>query len=295
VTTTSATSASSLSLTSLFNTTSGGNATNIMSVLTATAQDAATAIAQQRFTQVQTLLQNQYSKKVAALQAQSQPTAVENFLQVQISNLGKQKSTFSTLETQYANNSAILADLTTFLTTLQNAAQSGDSAAFDGALANANADVSYLTVVAGNPALQDDGVGQLNANGLGIKSSSSYDLSTASGQAAAIADINAAQANITQISVLTNLNQNIAASQLTALGSQYDQLNNQLQNDQFDQQTQATTQILNLKNQLNTQLHLVELQFSNTQAAAKSLENQQNNLQAVLSAPAPGTIFAIFA
>ena len=293
MTTTSATS--SLSVTSLFNTTSGGSATNIMSVLTQTAQDAATALAQQRFTQVQTLLQNQYNQKVAALQAQSQPTGQENFLQVQISGLGQQKSTFSTLETHYANNSAILADLSGFLTNLQNAAQAGDSAAFDGALGSATADVSYLTAANPNPALQDDGVGQLKTNGLGIKSSSSYDLSTAAGQAAAIADINAAQSTLTQISVMTTLNQNICASQLTALSSQYDQLNTQLQNDQFAQQVQSTTQILTLKNQLNTQLHLVELQFSNTQAAAKSLENQQNNLQAVLSAPAPGTIFAIFA
>lgn len=268
--------------------------TNIMSVLTQASLDASTALAQKRFTLLQTQLQNQYNAKVAALQAKSKPTPEENFLQVEISALGKQRSTFGTLQSQYGTNSNILADLTTYLATLQNAAQAGDATAFDGALGSANADVSYLTVVKPNPVLQSDGVQQLKTNGLGIKSSSSYNLSTPAGQAAAIADITAAQTNITQVSLMTTTNQNIASAQLTALTSQYSLLNNNLQSDEFTRSAQATTDILKLKNQLNTQVHLVELQFSNSQAAAKSLETQQNNLQSVLAAPAPGTTLSIF-
>ena len=171
--------------------------TNIMSVLTQTSQAAATAASAQRFQLLQTLLQNQYNTKVTALQAQSAPTASENYLQVQISGLGQQLSTFSTLQTQYGTNSNILGDLTTQLTALLNAAQAGDAATFDGVLGTAQGDIADLVVVNPNPALQDDGVTQIKANQLGIGSSSSYDLSTAAGQAQAVADITAAENTVT--------------------------------------------------------------------------------------------------
>jgi hypothetical protein len=285
-----------LSATTLFNSTAtGGSVTNIMSVLTQTSLDAATALAQKRFALVQTQMQSQYTKKLTALQAQNKPTATERFLQVEISGLAQQKATFSALQTQYGNNSNILGDLSTQLAAVQNAVQAGDSAAFDSALGTANSDVTYLTVVNFNPALQPDGVQQLKANGLGIKSSSSYDLSTAAGKAAAIADITAAQTNLGQVSLMTTTNQTIAGSQANALGSQYSAVYDKLQSDQFTRSAQATTDMLKLKNDLNTRLHLVELQFTNTQASAKSLENQQNNLQSVLAKPAPGTVLSIFA
>ena len=294
--TTSTTSAGSLSLTSLFSTSSnGGIATNIMSVLTQTAQDAASAASQQRFAQLQTLLQNQYNAKVAALQAQSTlPTGEEQFLKVQISNLSQQKSIFNTLDTQYGNNLATLGDLASQITALQNAVQAGDSAAFDAALGGANTDVGNLTIVKYNPAVQDDGVTALKINGLGIQSSSAYDLSTPAGQAQALADINAAQQVTSQVASITTVNQAIAGAEVTSLSSQYDSVNSKLQDDQTAAQLAATQQIVTLKAQLQTNLHLAELQFTNSQAAAKSLENQQNNLQAVLSAPPPGTILSIF-
>ncbi|HUN49417.1 MAG TPA: hypothetical protein VMU85_22985 [Stellaceae bacterium] len=266
-----------------------------MSVLTQTAQDAAAAASQQRFSQLQTLLQNQYGQKVAALQSQSSlPSGQENFLTVQISHLSQQKSIFNTAETQLGNNLITLGDLSSKLTALQNAAQAGDSAAFDDALNAVTTDVGNLGLVKYNPALQDDGVTALKINGFSIQSSSAYDLSTAAGQAAALADINTAQQTTSQIVSLTTINQAIAGAQVTSLGSQYDSANNTLHDDQTAAQLAATQQILTLKNQLNTNLHLAELQFTNSQAAAKSLENQQNNLQAVLSAPPPGTILSIF-
>ena len=266
-----------------------------MSVLTQTAQDAASAASQQRFAQLQTLLQNQYNAKVAALQAQSTlPTGEEQFLKVQISNLSQQKSIFNTLDTQYGNNLATLGDLASQITALQNAVQAGDSAAFDAALGGANTDVGNLTIVKYNPAVQDDGVTALKINGLGIQSSSAYDLSTPAGQAQALADINAAQQVTSQVASITTVNQAIAGAEVTSLSSQYDSVNSKLQDDQTAAQLAATQQIVTLKAQLQTNLHLAELQFTNSQAAAKSLENQQNNLQAVLSAPPPGTILSIF-
>lgn len=269
--------------------------TNIMSVLTQASLDASTALAQQRFTMVQNLLQKQFADKAAAAQADSsKTTSAEQYLQVQISGVAQQKSIFSTLQTQYGGNLTIFGDLSSHLTALQNAAQSGDSAGFDAALQIVNVDVSALTIVKPNPAMQNDGVEALKTNGLAISSSSTYDLTTGAGQAAALADVGAAQQLISQITSQTVFNQSIAGSQLTALGSKYDSLNNTLQNDKFAAQVQSTTDILNMKNKLNTQLHLVELQFSNSQAAAKSLENQQSNLQAVLAPAAPGSILSIF-
>lgn len=269
--------------------------TNIMNVLTQTSLDASTAASSKRFQLLSTLLQNQFSAKAAALKADSAPTASENFLQVEISGIAQQKSTFNTLQNQYGTNLPLLGDLSAQITALQNAVQAGDSAAFDATLGTANTDIASLTVVQPNPAVQDDGVTALKVNGLGVQSSATYDLSTPAGQAAALADLNTAQQTVSQIGSQTSINQIIASSKFTALSSQYDSLNNTLQNDKFAAQAQAATETLTLKNQLNTRLHLVELQFSNSQAAAKSLENQQNNLQSVLAAPAPGTTLSIFA
>ena len=53
-------------------------------------------------------------------------------------------------------------------------------------------------------------------------------------------------------------------------------------------------QIAQLKQQLQTQEHLIELNFSNAQSAATSLQTQQQALQAVQQPAAPGTILSIF-
>jgi hypothetical protein len=271
------------------------SSTNIMSVLTQTSLDAATAASSKRFQLLSTLLQNQFSAKAAALTAEGQPTASENFLQVEISGLSQQKAIFSKLQNQYGANIPLLGDLSAQLTSAQTAAQNGDSAGFDAFLAAANTDIAGLTVVQANGVLQNDGVTPLKLNGLGVKSSATYDLTTAAGQAAALADLTTAQQLVGQVASQTTINQIIAGGKSSALSSQSDSLNNTLQNDKFARQAQAATQTLTLKNQLNTQLHLVELQFSNSQAAAKSLETQQQNLQSVLAAPAPGTTLSIFA
>ncbi len=186
--------------------------TNIMSVLTQTSLDASTAASSKRFQLLSTLLQNQFTAKAAALTADSAPTASENFLQVEISGIAQQKSTFNTLQNQYGTNLPLLGDLSAQITALQNAVQAGDSAAFDATLGTANTDIANLTVVQPNPAVQDDGVTALKLNGLGVQSSATYDLSTPAGQAAALADINTAQQTVSQISSQTSINQIIASS-----------------------------------------------------------------------------------
>jgi hypothetical protein len=272
----------------------GSSTTSIMNVLTQAALTNAASQESYRFQLVQKLLNAQFQKKIANLQASNDTSAKDNFLKVEISQLGQQMATFSRFQSQYGHNANILADITTQIVAMQNAASAGDSATFDGALATANAEISYLTVVQGNPAFQSDGVDQLQASGLGVQSSDSYDLSTPDGQAAALADLQNASALINQVYSVTTINQTVAGSQATALDSQISNLNGTLENDQFNQAANVTTQTLKLKTQLTTQVHLIQLNFANAQTAGASLQQQQLSLQAALEPPPPGTIFSIF-
>jgi len=268
--------------------------TSIMNVLTQAALNNAAAQESYRFQLIQTQLNNQFQKKIAALQASSDTTAQDDFLKVEISQESQQKATFSNLQTQYGSNANILSDITQQITAMQNAASAGDSATFDGALATANADVSYLAVVQDNPAVQPDGVAQLKTSGLGVNASSSYDLSTTAGQNAALADLLNASNLINQVYSVTTQNQTIAGSQATALDSQISNLQGTLENDQFNQSANVTVQTLKLKTQLNTQTHLIELSFANAQAAGASLQQQELAGQAAQNPPPPGTIFSLF-
>jgi len=265
-----------------------------MNVLTQAALNNAAQQVSYRFQLVQTQLTNQYQQKITALQASTDTSAQDDFLKVEISAESQQKATFTTLQTQYGANAKILADITTQITAMQNAASAGDSATFDGALGTANADVSDLTVVQPNPAVQDDGVIQLKQNGLGVQSSSAYDLSTTAGQNAALADLLNASNVINQVYSVTTSNQTIAGSQATALDSQISNQNSTVENDQLSASATVTLQTLQLKQQLQTQEHLIELEFSNSQSAGASLQQQEANGQAVQNAPAPGSIFSIF-
>jgi ribosomal protein S15P/S13E len=270
------------------------NSTSLMNVLTQASLNNSASLAGYRFQLVQNQLNGQFQKKIAALQAASTSSAEQDFLKVKISGLGQQVSTYNTLRTQYGTNANTLGSITAQLSALQNAASAGNSAVFDAALADANTLLSQLIVVNSNPLFQPDGVAQLKLSGLGINPSSSYDLSTGAGQAAALADIANAGARINQTFGATAGNQAVAGSQSQALTSQQSSLNGTLQNEQFDQQSQITLQTLKLKQALNTQTHLIELSLANAQATSKNLQQQQLQGQAAFAAAAPGSIFSIF-
>lgn len=272
----------------------GSSTTSIMNVLTAAALNQAASQESYRFQLVQNLLNKQFQHKIATLQANNDTSATDNFLKVEISQLGQQKASYSKLQTQYGQNANILSDITNQIVAMQNAASAGDSATFDGALATANADLSYLTVVEDNGTMQPDGVAQLKGSGLGVQSGGSYDLSTPEGQAAALADLQNASSLVNQVYAATTGNQTVAGSQVTALGSQVSTLNSTLENDQFNNAANVTLQTLKLKQQLNTQVHLIQLNFANAQTAGANLQKQQLALQAALEPPPPGTIFSIF-
>ena len=279
-----------MTLTTSFGTTT----TSILNVLTQVALANAAAQESYRFQLIQTQLNKQFQAKVATLQASNDTSSKDDFLKVQISQESQQKAAFSALQTQYGANANILSDITLQIATLQNAAAAGDAAAFDGALGTANADLSYLTVVQDNPAFQPDGVAALKTGGLGVQSSAGYDLSSAAGQAAALADLQNASTLIGQVYSVTASNQTVAGSKTAELDSQISQQNTTLQNDQFNQASSVTLETLKLKQQLATQLHLIELSFANSQSTAASLQQQQLAGQAALAPPAPGTIFSLF-
>jgi hypothetical protein len=272
----------------------GTSTTSIMNVLTQAALDNAAAQESYRYQLIQTQLNNQFQKKIAALKASADTSSQDDFLKVQISQESQQKATFNTLQGQYGSNANILADITTQITAMQNAASAGDSATFDGALATANADVSFLTVVQDNPAVQPDGVAQLKTGGLGVQPSSSYDLSTTAGQTAALADLQNAANLINQVYSVTTSNQTIAGSAATALDSKISGQDSTVQNDQLNQTAAVALKTLQLKQQLTTQLHLIELSFANAQSAGASLQQQELAGQAALEPAPPGTIFSLF-
>ena len=268
--------------------------TSIMNVLTQAALNNAAAQESYRFQLIQTQLNNQFQEKIAALKASNDTSAKDDFLKVQISYESQQKATFSTLQTQYGANANILADITTQITALQNAAGADDSATFDGALATANADVSFLTVVQDNPAVQPDGIAQLKTGGLGVQPSASYNLSTTAGQTAALAALQNAANLINQAYSVTTSNQTIAGSAATALDSKISGQDSTVQNDQLNQTAAVALKTLQLKQQLTTQLHLIELSFANAQSAGASLQQQELAGQAALEPAPPGTIFSLF-
>jgi hypothetical protein len=247
-------------------------------ILSALAQAAQTR-AQQSQTQQLALIDNQIQKqlqtKIAALQ-QAPDSSSTNVLQSQVNQVSSTKSNLTTLQSQYSNNQTILVDLQNQLANLQTAASAGNSTGYDGYLALANADLSNLTDVQQNPIFQVDGVQAFQTSGLGISSSTSYGLSTSSGQAAAEAAINNAQIEVNQIATTTTGNVLVAGSEITALSSQYENLNNELEAQQSAQTDATQAEVTTLTTQATTQEHLIELALGNSQAQAASLLAQEN-------------------
>ncbi len=248
------------------------------SILTALAEAAQTRQQQSQSEQlalISTQIQKQLNAKIAAIQA-TPPASATNVLQANLTTITNNKNTLSNIEAGYSQNSTLIADLQTQLANLKSASDSGDSTSFDAYLAAANNDVAGLQIVTPNSTFQPDGVQSLVTHGLGIGSSSSYDLSTAEGQANALAAIQAAVAVVGQVSTITGNNITVASSSINALASQYDTYNTQLQNLQSTANTDAQTQINTLTTQASTQEHLIELALGNSQTLTNSLLTQLN-------------------
>jgi len=266
-----------------------------LTTLAQASQAAAQATIQLQLNIIETTLTKTYNDKISAAEAEGNPTPTQVDQQNQINQLSQQASAVSAEETGYGTNANIFADLTTELATLRTAATNGDAQGFDTALANANTDVNNLQVVSFNPLFQDDGVANLKITGLGIQSSSAYNLATPQGQTAALAAVAQAQQVVSQSSVTTTLNQTEAGTQVLALNNLISTINSDLQQSEVAEITQSSQKVADLQQQLQDQIHLFELDLGNSTGPAQSLEQQADAVQNLYAPPAPGTLLSILA
>ena len=239
--------------------------TNALTVLAQSYSSNAQLTTQEQLDIIDGRLQAQLQNQIAVVQAGDAPdNALQTSTQADITRLKKQLSTINTTQAQFSTNSNVLADINSRLAALQTAITAGDSAGFDTALGIANTDVGNLLVVSPTAPFQPDGILGLKGNGLGIKNSASYNLSTPAGQAAAPTDVNNAQALIGQLFPATTNNILVAGDVATALGNQIN-----LQVATFNQlqsasQSQIAAQTASLTQQEQIQEHLIQLNLGNT-------------------------------
>jgi hypothetical protein len=243
---------------------------NALSVLAQASATMKQLVQKQQINLISVQLQRQLNRKIAALQADTD-TSVVNFTQSQLDNANKQLSAVKETQTQYASNATTLSRVTTQLTAMHTAAANGDAAAFDAARDAANTAVSQRLVITLMPPFQADGISSLKANGLGIDGSSTYGLSTPSGQSAAEAAVQSAQDLVNSISQRTTNNNTVATTNVKTLTGQVDALNAHLRSLQDDQQTASQAQITKLMAQEQNQLHLIELALGNSQMLSAAL------------------------
>ncbi|HVA15077.1 MAG TPA: hypothetical protein VNF99_17655 [Stellaceae bacterium] len=244
-------------------------------VLATLAQDNAQTAQQTQLAEISQDLQNQLNRKLATLQTPTDQVSV-NYSQAQIGRLQAQQSTVSGLETQFGNNGSLLSDMTSQLNLMAQAVTSSNSSGFDNALSAVNTDLTDLAVVAYNPLFQADGIAALKTSGIAIQSSASYNLSLPAGQTAATAAVTAVQNLIQGILTINGANQIVAASQLTALDGQINSLQT-LQTQQQSAQSQANAQETQLLTQnMQNQLHLIELNLGNTSQLSTMLTQFSN-------------------
>jgi hypothetical protein len=252
-------------------------------IVLASVAQSQTALAQQtQLAEISQDLQNQLNTRLAALQAPTDQVSVD-LSQQRITALETQLTAVSASEKQFGTNGSLLSDMTSQLSLMAQAVNSSDGAGFDTALSALNTDLSDIVPPGFNPLFQNDGTAALKTNGFSIQSSASYNLSTPAGQAAATADVTTAQ-NLAEGILKTNgNNQAIAASQTTALDGQINALQT-LQSQQQDAQSQQVAQeTTQLQQNMQNQLHLIELNLGNTSQTANMLSLFSNPPQQVTS------------
>ena len=234
-------------------------------------------LAQYRLQLVGQQLTAQLNKKIAQLKDQAQD-AMLPVLQGRVTALNNQKGPYTTALDQMSGNTSAISDMKIQLGNASLAASQGDAAGFDQAMAAAQSDVDILGVVPNLPGFQPDGIGNLKLTGLGIQSSSAYDLTTAGGQAQAMADVQGAQNTIDQIFAFTTQNQAIATTISQLIDSQVSNLNDQIGSRQQSEVIDAANQIAQLQQSNQT--------LSIAQGTARTAAA---NIKALVTTPAPGT------
>jgi hypothetical protein len=256
---------------------------NPFSTLQSLSQATATMTQNLQMANIAQDLQNQLNRQLAAIQPTTDQVSID-ISQNRINGLQSQQKTISGLETRFGNNGSILTDMTSQLNLMTQAISKGDNTAFDNALSALNTNYTILTPPAWNPIFQNDGVLQFKmAGAINIQSSATYDLSTQAGQDSATADITNVQNLLQGFIKVNGANQTVAASQLTALNGQI----SSLQNIQYQQQTasqQAVQQQTNMLTQnMQNNLHLIQLSLGNSSQLATALSAALNPPQAINS------------
>ena len=253
-----------------------------LTVLAQVSTSAAQTAAARETNEIAADIQNQLGNRIAALQPATD-TAVANATEAQINALQTRQSQAAALSPKFGANANALSLLQIQLANLQTAAANGNSAAFDAALSQANTDLSDLTVLSPPAPFQPDGIAGLQATGLGISSSSQYDLSTPAGQAAAAAAVSAAQTTVGNVFAATSANQLLAGDISTALTSQINQLSSQQQQQQTAAQSASQAQIQHLTQLAQEQEHVIELALGNTTELASAMFTATNPPSTVTS------------
>jgi hypothetical protein len=244
-------------------------------VLQSIAQATAAVTQSKQMANISQDLTNQLNRQLAALQPATDRVSID-LSQNRINQLQAQQKTISSLETQFGTNGSLLADMTNQLNLMTQAIANSDGTSFDNALSALSTDLDDITPPAWNPIFQTDGTTQLKNAGITIQSSATYDLTTPAGQAAATADVTALQNTLQTVLAVNGANQTVAASQLTALNGQI----SSLQSLQYQQQTAASQavaqQTARLQQNMQNQLHLIQLNLGKSSQIATALSAALN-------------------
>jgi hypothetical protein len=221
-------------------------------------------------------IQKQVDQKIAALQGPADTVQIQAD-QTLVTQLTAKLTTTNQLSSQFSANGNVFSDLSNQLAALQTAITNGDSQGFDTVLQYANNDVGNLIVVPPTAPYQADKVEQLKTNGLGIQSAASYDLSTAAGKAAAVADVQNAQSLIIQLSGIQTSNLILAYDNASALTTQINSINKTITEMQNENDDYISAQTAKLNQQAQIQQHLIQLGLGNSTTLGTALQQMSTS------------------
>ena len=216
-------------------------------------------------------IQQQTDTKIAALQGPADTVQI-TANQTLVSQLNNKFTTNNQFANIFSSNNNVFADLTSQLAALQTAISNGDPQGFELALQQANNDVGNLVIAPPMAPYQADNLESFKTNGLGIKSSADYDLSTAAGKAAAVADVQNAQSLVIQLSGIQTSNQILAFSIASALTTQINTINKTITEMQNENSDYISAQTDKLNQQAQIQEHLIQLGFGNSTTLGTALQ-----------------------
>jgi hypothetical protein len=227
-------------------------------------------------------IQQQTQQKIDALQGPADTVQI-TANQTLVSTLNDKLTTNNQLASIFSSNGAVFSDLTNQLAAIQTAISNGDPQSFELALQQANNDVGNLIIAPPTAPYQADNLEALKTNGLGIKSSADYDLSTDAGKAAAVADVQNAQELVIQLSGIQTSNQILAFDIASALTTQINSINKTITEMQNENSDYISAQTDKLNQQAQIQQHLIQLGLGNTTTLSTALQQMSVATQVATS------------